>query len=136
MHFRDVRRPLHVRWDNRVGGTVTLFEMLDNTLYYGNVLIYSRNAFDQCVNIFKGTVSEARRNEDYVWSYLMQPVDQWICGNGWTLIYVKNHNYDDRLETQYVGSEKWTRENHPYKSSYEVEEMLIEFGRKGELPWI
>lgn len=103
---------------------MTLYEMLDRTLYYGNVLIYNRNAYDQCMKLFQGTVSEARKDEDYVWDYLMQEVDQWICGNGWTLIYVKYHHYNDRLENHYLNSKNWTKENRPYKGSYEVEKEL------------
>ena len=65
-----------------------LHEMLANTSYYGQVLIYARNAYDQCVEIFQGSVENARKDE-YVWDYLTYEVDQWICGNHWTLIYVK-----------------------------------------------
>ena len=88
-----------------------LHEMLANTSYYGQVLIYARNAYDQCV-------------DEYVWDYLTYEVDQWICGNHWTLIYVKHYAYEDRLETCYYDSDRWTRENRPYKSSYEVEKEL------------
>ena len=60
-----------------------LHEMLANTSYYGQVLIYARNAYDQCVEIFQGSVENARKDE-YVWDYLTYEVDQWICGNHWT----------------------------------------------------
>lgn len=104
---------------------MTLYEMLDKTLYYGNVLIYHRNAYDQCIKIFQGAVSDARQDED-VWDYLMREIDQWICGNEWMLIYVKFHYYNDRLENHYIYSDNWTRENRPYKSSYEVKKELRE----------
>lgn len=103
---------------------MTLYEMLDVTLCHGNVLIYSTNAYDQCMKLFQGTVSDARIDEAHVWDYLMQPVDGWICGNGWTLIYVKDKNYDDRLEKHYFNSAKWTKEHHPYKNSCEVNAEL------------
>ena len=78
-----------------------LHEMLASTSYYGQVLIYARNAYDQCVEIFQGSVENARKDE-YVWDYLTYEVDQWICGNHWTLIYVKHYAYEDRLETCYL----------------------------------
>ena len=40
-----------------------LHEMLANTSYYGQVLIYARNAYDQCVEIFQGSVENARKDE-------------------------------------------------------------------------
>ena len=104
---------------------MTLWEMLDKTLYYGNILIYSRNACDQCMPIFKGRVYEARSDEN-VWDYLPNEIDQWICGNKWMLVYVKYEYFEDRLEEHYLYSDKWTRDNHPYKSSYEVEKLLME----------
>lgn len=100
-----------------------LHEMLANTSFCGQVLIYARNAYDQCVKLFQGSVENARKDEN-VWDYLTYEVDQWICGNHWTLIYVKHYAYEDRLETCYYDSDRWTRENRPYKSSYEVEKEL------------
>ena len=100
-----------------------LWDMLDKTLYYGNVLIYSRNVYDQCMPIFQGRVDNARCHYD-VWDYLTNEVEQWICGNKWMLIYVKNNYYEDKLEEHYLYSDKWTKDNHPYKSSYEVEKLL------------
>lgn len=104
-----------------------LYDMLDKTLYYGNVLIYTRNVYDQCMFVFKGKVDDARSDED-VWDYLTSEVDQWICGNKWMLIYVKNRHYEDRLERHYSHSDAWTKERHPYKSSYEVEDLLDNLG--------
>ena len=106
---------------------MTLWDMLDKTLYYGNVLIYSRNVYDQCMPIFQGVVSDARSDED-VWDYLTNEVEQWICGNKWMLIYVRYEHFEDRLEEHYLYSDKWTKEKHPYKSSYEVEKILNEIG--------
>lgn len=51
-----------------------LHEMLASTSYYGQVLIYARNAYDQCVEIFQGSVENARKDE-YVWDYLTYEVD-------------------------------------------------------------
>ena len=102
---------------------MTLHKMLDSTLFYGQVLIYARNAYDQCVKLFQGSVANARKDEN-VWDYLTYEVDQWICGNHWTLIYVKHYAYEDKLETCYCNSDRWTRENRPYKSSYQVEKEL------------
>lgn len=104
---------------------MTLWEMLDKTLYYGNILIYSRNGYDQCMPIFKGKVYKARSDEN-VWDYLPNEIEQWICGNKWMLVYVKYEYFEDRLEEHYPNSDKWTRDNHQYKSSYEVEKLLME----------
>lgn len=103
---------------------MTLWEMLDCTLYYGKVLIYTRNAYDQCLKLFKGQVNDARCNVDYVWDYLPKEIDQWICGNGATLIYVKHYDYDNRLENSYINSDKWTEKNKPYVSSYDAQKEL------------
>ena len=103
---------------------MTLWEMLDNTLYYGNVIIYLRNAYDQCVKVFSGTVQEAREEGCNVWDCLPYEVDQWICGNKIALIYVKHYDYENRLENSYSNSDKWTKEQKPYKSSYEVRKEL------------
>lgn len=104
---------------------MTLWDMLDKTLHYGNVLIYSRNTYDQCMPIFKGKVNDARCDEN-IWDYLPNEIDQWICGNKWMLLYVKHEHFEDRLEEHYLYSDKWTSSNHPYKSSYEVEKILME----------
>lgn len=103
---------------------MTLWEMLDRTLYYGRVLIYSRNAYDQCVPIFRGKVQDAREEGNQVWDYLPYEVDQWICGKGATLIYVKHYDYENRLEKCYSNSDKWTEAKRPYRRSYEVEREL------------
>ena len=104
---------------------MTLWDMLDKTLYYGNVIIYSRNVYDQCMPIFKGIVEDARCDEN-VWNYLTKEVEQWICGNKWMLIYVRFEHFEDRLEKHYPYSDKWTRDDHPYKSSYDVEKLLMD----------
>lgn len=109
---------------------MTLYEMLERTLYYGKVMIWTRNAFDQCLQLFDGEVEGARGDTDQVWWHLMSEVDQWICGNRVTLIYVKDDHYNELLEKQFRNSDKWTRENRPYKGSFEVERILRE--RKSE----
>lgn len=55
------------------------------------------------MKIFQGIVYEARQDEN-AWNYLMQEVDQWICGNEWTLIYVKSYYYNDRLDRAFKSS--------------------------------
>lgn len=109
---------------------MTLWEMLNTTLWYGKVLIYSRNAYDQCVPLFKGIVNDARQDVDNVWDYLPSEVDQWICGNGITLIYVKHYGYEERLEKFYSNSDKWTPKNRPYLHSIDVEKELRKAGEK------
>ena len=106
---------------------MTLYEMLDNTIYYGEVMICARNAFDQCIYLFNGKVEDARKDTEDVWDYLMNEVDQWICGNEVMLIYVKHYGYEERLEKFYCNSDKWTRDKRPYLFSSEVEKKLREY---------
>lgn len=107
---------------------MTLWEMLDRTLYYGKVLIYTRNNYGQCLKLFKGVVNDARGNTECVWDYLPAEVDQWIAGNGATLIYVKHYAYEDRLESCYYNSDKWTKQNRPYVYSIDAEKELYSWG--------
>ena len=100
---------------------MTLWEMLDCTLYYGDVVIYARNNYDQCVFLFDGCVADARRDTDNVWDYLPYEIDQWMVRNSRTLIYVKHYAYNDRLETCYSNSDTWTQDRRPFKWTREVE---------------
>ena len=65
---------------------MTLYEVLDKSLYNGEVMIYSRNCYDQCIKIFEGIVSDARCDEDNVWKWLMSEVDGLVYGNKVLLI--------------------------------------------------
>lgn len=106
---------------------MTLWEMLDCTLYYGKVFICTRNACGQCILIFKGCVQDARGNTEGVWDYLPKEVDQWICGNGATLIYVKHYDYENPLENSYTNSDKWTSTRRPFLYSNEVERAFADW---------
>lgn len=101
---------------------MTLYEMLDVTLYHQEVWIYEINIYGQNMPVFKGTVNEARCNEEKVWFYLMCKVEHYECNTGILLIKVKNEYYEKRLETQYSNSDKWgTKENErPWKHDIEI----------------
>ena len=102
---------------------MTLYEMLDVTLYDQQVWVYETNVFGQNMPIFKGTVSEARRDEENARNYLMCEIEHYECSTGILLIKVKNEYYEKQLETQYSGSYKWgTKENErPWKHDIEIQ---------------
>ena len=107
---------------------MTLYEMLDVTLYYQQTWIFKKNAYDQNMPIFKGTVSEARKNEDRVWDYLMCKVDHYECDTGILVIKVRDEHFEERLEKQYSSSIKWgiKREKRPWLHSVEISKDLRE----------
>ena len=106
---------------------MTLYEMLDCTLYYQQVWIYNHNAYDQNMPIFKGKVEGARRYQE-VWNYLTCDVDHYECDTGILLIYVKDEFYEKRLEEgNYKGSSKWwgrERNKRPWLHTAEIREDL------------
>lgn len=101
---------------------MTLYEMLDVTLYHQEVWIYEINVYGQNMPIFKGEVGEARCDVEKTWCYLMCQVDHYECNTGILVIKVKNEYYEKRLETQYSNSDKWgTKENErPWKHDIEI----------------
>lgn len=109
---------------------MTLYEMLDTTLYDQEVWIYETNAYGQNMPIFRGKVTEARQSEDDVWSWLMSTVELYTCTAGILVIYVKDNNYNEPLENHYMGSERWNDKNKPWKSHYEISQELKERASK------
>lgn len=103
---------------------MTLYDMLDVTYYDQEVWIYETNAFGQNMPLFKGTVSEARVNEDKVWSWLMCQVEMYMCKTGILVILVKDDRFEERLEEHYLSSVNWTDANRPWKYSREIDEEL------------
>lgn len=86
---------------------MTLYEMLDSTLYYQAVLIYVTNIYDQNMPIFQGDVQSARGDIENVWDYLMCKVDFYDCNTGILIIKVRDEYYEDRMESHYLHSEEW-----------------------------
>ena len=108
---------------------MTLYEMLDITLYYQEVWIYVMNAYGQNYPVFKGTVHDARGDSEETWNYLMCKVDHYECNTGILIIKVCDEHYEECLETQYLNSDKWgrEREKRPWLYSVEIEEDLRKF---------
>ena len=103
---------------------MTLYEMLDVTLYYQEVWIYENNIYDQNMPLFRGTVNDARADER-VWDYLMTKVNHYECSTGILVIKVQNEHYEELLEKHYC-SDKWgTKESErPWKYSVEIDRVL------------
>lgn len=90
---------------------MNLYQMLSTAEYDANIVIYTRNDFDQCQKVFQGTVDDARKDDD-VWFYLMQRVEQWIAGNKCVLLFIKPEDSNKLLDGEI------------YISSYKVHEMF------------
>lgn len=105
---------------------MTLYEMLDVTLYYQQVWIFETNAYGQNMPLFKGLVEEARANTEKVWMWLMAKVDHYQCNTGILVIKVVDERYEERLENHYFYSEKWGRERNerPWLYSCEIDDDL------------
>ena len=101
---------------------MTLYEMLDKTLYYQEVWIYETNTYDQNMPLFKGSVNDAKRETEKVWAFLMCEVEHYECDTDILLIKVRNKYYDKRMENQYLNSAKWgdKKENRPWRYSMEI----------------
>lgn len=109
---------------------MTLYDMLDNTIYDQKVWVYANNAYDQNMLLFKGTVNDARRDED-VWVYLMHDVEVYYYVAGKLIILVRNQDYEERLEKQYSCSDKWGRDkkDRPWRWTQEIDEEAEEDGQ-------
>ena len=101
---------------------MTLWEMLDKTLYNQKVWIFESNAYDQNMPIFKGTVQEARSDTERVWNFLMCDVDHHECADSILDIRVRNEHYEERLEGHYIFSDRWgeKKEQRPWRYSIEI----------------
>ena len=66
---------------------MTLYEMLDTTLYYQPVKIFSTNVYDQNMPLFDGDVEGARGDTDTVWDYLMCEVNRYEIINNKLYIF-------------------------------------------------
>lgn len=102
---------------------MTLYDMLDRTMYHQPVWIFESNAYDQNMPKFKGTVDEARSDEE-IWDYLMCEVEMYSCEHGILDIRVRDEHYNERLEGHYSGSAyRWGREKEkrPWRYSAEID---------------
>ena len=61
---------------------MTLYEMLDITLYTQPVWIYAENDYRQNMPVYKGTVNGARQDTNNVWVVLMEDVIHYECDLG------------------------------------------------------
>lgn len=107
---------------------MTLYEMLDVTLYHQNVWIYETNVYDQNMLIYQGTVEGARGDTEKVWNYLMCKVNHYEYNTGILLIKVKTNHFNSRMEDHYFLSEKWgqEKEKRPWRHSAEIDRELRE----------
>ena len=103
---------------------MTLWDMLDKTLYYQKVFIYEHNTYGQHMLLFKGLIEDARKDTNNVWSYLMHDVSLYEYFEGVLVLYVIDEYYNEKLEGHYLGSDKWTNENRPWKHKTEIYEEI------------
>lgn len=104
---------------------MNLYDMLDKTKFYQEVSIYLCNIYDQNIPLFEGSVNGARADTD-IWDYLMCEVERYCYCNGTLVIYVKNENYRERIETGYDKE----RENRSWLYSAEIEIPLPSHSRR------
>lgn len=116
---------------------MTLYEMLDKTLYYQQVWIFETNVHDQNMPIFRGQVQDARNNKgERVWDYLTCEVDHYECTHGILDIRVKNQYSEERLEGHYLYSDRWgrARNKRPWLYSSEINKDKCENGGQENAP--
>lgn len=104
---------------------MTLWDMLDKTIYSQKVWIFETNAYDQNMPLFKGTVQDARQDSDRVWDYLMCEVNHYECTNGILDIRVSDEHYSERLEGHYsITSDRWgeSKDKRPWRHSIEIDQ--------------
>ena len=105
---------------------MVLWDMLDKTLYYQHVFIYTHNTYNQHMLLFKGIVDDARKDAG-IWDYLMCNVDLYEYYNGILILYVVDEYYDETIENRYLNSDKWTDENRPWLHKTEVYEKIEKY---------
>lgn len=110
---------------------MTLYEMLDRTTYYQTVWIFESNTYDQNMPKFKGTVNDARADEE-VWDYLMCEVEVYYCENGILDIRVRDEYYNERLEGHYSFGDQWGREKEKRPWLHSAEIGMEKLERRGE----
>ena len=107
---------------------MTLYEMLDRTMYWKECWIVEHNAYDQNMPLFKGAVNDARKETDRVWDYLMCEVDHYDCASGILVLYVVDEHYDEPMEGHYTYGDQWgkKRNERPWVYSAEIASDLHE----------
>jgi hypothetical protein len=113
---------------------MTLYEMLDRTMYWQECWIFEHNACDQNMPLFKGTVDDARKETDHVWDYLMCEVDHYDCTSGILVLFVKDEHFDEPMEGHYTFGDRWgkKRSERPWVFTAEIESDLCEIDKLKE----
>ena len=105
---------------------MTLYDMLDCTMFYQTTWIFEHNAYDQNMPLFKGLVNDARTNER-VWDYLTCKVDHYDCTMGILVIFIKDEYFEEKIEEHYgMSSNRWggERNKRPWLFSTEIKDDL------------
>ena len=102
-----------------------LYDMLDKAMANQEVWIFEHNAYDQNMPLFKGSIWDARADQEKVWDYLMSEVDHYDCSNNILDIRVKDEYYTEHLEGHYPSAFKWgkNRDERPWLYSMEIKEL-------------
>ena len=102
---------------------MTLYEMLDKTIVDQQVWIFENNAYDQNMPLFKGSLEDARCDEN-VWEYLMCNVEFFVCSHGILDIRVRDIYYNEKLEGHYINGKNWgvDKSKRPWRWSIEIDE--------------
>lgn len=110
---------------------MTLYEMLDRTIYYQKIAIFECNAYGQNMPLYRGDIQNARRDEE-LWSWLMETVEmyEYYQAPNCLVIKVRDERYDERLEKHYLWSDKWTEENRPWLHDIEINTYVWHGKRK------
>lgn len=106
-----------------------LYDMLDKTLYYQKVWIFETDAYDKNMPIFKGTIDEARK-DDNVWCYLHNEIIRYECNTGVLVIFVKSECFKEGLENNYTDlTNDWGKDapQRPWRYSAEINRELKEW---------
>ena len=107
---------------------MTLYEMLDKSVYWQQVWIYSNNNYDQNMPVFKGLVCEARRDDDMTWDFLENKIVVYEFKCGILVIKVESEHPDKYVEDVYCNTGIWgkEKEKRPWRYSIEIDQELKE----------
>lgn len=112
---------------------ITLYDMLDRTVYYQKVLILENNVFDQNMPLYYGNVDGARSDE-IIWDWLTKEVDLYEYSEGVLVISVKDENYEEHLEDHYLGSDRWTKDTRPWLFGCEIRIYIRKIKEQETIP--
>lgn len=103
---------------------MTLWDMLSCTVYYQHVRIFIANAYGNNIRVFRGTVEEARADED-TFNCLPNKVEHYEYIGGELVIMVRDENYEKKVEELYSKEavSRWDRRDpktRPWLYDYEI----------------